>query len=264
MYDIVILWKVGAYESLVVYGSPSYEPYPDLTQEDFEYKGGRDKQRNFHGKGSIEFDEDGSSLTGVWEHGVKHGLFKIETNRNGVCYVEADYKDNKMNGRVTIRFNDDTWLEGFAKDGVLHGFCRKFDVKNRLFWVGMYRNGQPWGTCWKIIRGGGCVVGRVDEDGRLSGTSISYLYPDFKTAFVGTFKDGVMQYARAATLTGITSEGSIKVPVLSEPLGRLYSRELSTCDFVTDSPTLPDPYELVMVEARKSNVMGADDGLFAR
>ena len=63
---------------------------------------------------------------------------------------------------------------------------------------------------------------------------------------------------------GHNVEGSIKVPVLSEPTGRLYSREVSTYDFVTDSPTLPDPYESVMVEARKSNVPGADDGLFAR
>ena len=255
--------KVGSYESLVVYGSHSYEPYPDLLDEDFEYKGGRDRQRKFHGKGSIEF-EDGSFLTGVWEHGVKHGLFKIETNRNEVCYIEADYKDNKMNGRVTIRFLDETWLEGFAKEGVLHGFCRRFDAKNRLIWVGMYRNGLPWGSCWNIIRGGGCVVGRVDEDGKLSGTNIAYLYPDFKTAFVGTFREGVLQYARAATLTGISNEGAIKVPLLSEPLGRLYSREVSTYDFVTESPTLPDPYEATMVEARKSNVMGADDGLFAR
>ena len=167
----------------MVYGSPSYEPYPDLREEQFEYKGGRDRQRKFHGKGSVEFDNDGSSMTGVWEHGIKQGLFKIETNRNGVCYLEADYKDNKMNGRLTIRFNDDTWLEGFAKDGVLHGFCRKFDVKNRLSWVGMYRNGVPWGTCWRIIRGGGCVVGRVDEDGKLSGNSVAYLYPDFRLLY---------------------------------------------------------------------------------
>ena len=107
--------KVGAYQSEVVYGSPSYEPYPDLDKEDIIYKGGRDRQRKFHGKGTVEFEEDGSFMSGVWEHGVKQGLFKIETNRKGVCYIEADYKDNKMNGKIFLRFNDDTWLDGFAK-----------------------------------------------------------------------------------------------------------------------------------------------------
>ena len=256
--------KVGPYQSEVVYGSPSYEPYPDLDKEEIIYKGGRDRQRKFHGKGTVEFEEDGSFMSGVWEHGIKQGLFKIETNRNDVCYIEADYKDNKMNGKVFLRFNDDTWLDGFAKDGVLHGFSRKFDAKNRLTWVGMYRNGVPFGSCWKIIRGGGCVIGKVDEDGKMSGTEIAYLFPDFRTAFVGTFKDGVMVFARACSLKGVSSEGSIKVPILTEPEGRLYAREVSTHEFVTKSPTLPDPYELSTVEVRKSNVFGANDGLFAR
>jgi len=256
--------KVGAYQSEVVYGSPSYEPYPDLGKEDIVYKGGRDRQRKYHGKGTVEFEQDGSFMSGVWEHGVKQGLFKIETNRKGVCYIEADYKNNKMNGKVLIRFMDDTWLDGFAKDGVLHGFCRKFDVKNRLTWVGMYRNGVPFGSCWKIIRGGGCVVGKVDEDGNLSGTDISYLFPDFRTAFTGTFKNGELVFARCSRLTGASCEGCIHVPQLSEPEGRLYSREISTHEFVTHSPTLPDPYESTMVQVKKSNVPGANDGLFAR
>ncbi len=256
--------KVGAYQSEVVYGSPSHEPYPDLSKEDIIYKGGRDKQRKFHGKGTVEFEDDGSFMSGVWEHGIKQGLFKIETNRNGVCYLEADYKNNKMNGKVLIRFMDDTWLDGFAKDGVLHGFCRKFDVKNRLTWVGMYRNGLPFGTCWKIIRGGGCVVGKVDEDGNLSGNDIIYLFPDFRTGFVGSFKDGVLVYARAASLSGTNTEGSIRVPVMTEPEGRMYAREISTHEAVTASPTLPDPYESTMIQVKKSRVMGANDGLFAR
>merc|ERR1712107_635069 len=69
--------KVGPYQSEVVYGSPSYEPYPDLDKEEIIYKGGRDRQRKFHGKGTVEFEEDGSFMSGVWEHGIKQGLFKI-------------------------------------------------------------------------------------------------------------------------------------------------------------------------------------------
>ena len=50
-------------------------------------------------KGSAEFDEDGSFLTGVWEHGVKQGQFKIETTRNGVCFIDAEYRNNKVKHR---------------------------------------------------------------------------------------------------------------------------------------------------------------------
>jgi len=257
--------KVGVYQSDVIYGSPSYEPYPDMKNEEFSFKGGRDRERRFHGRGTVEFDEDGSYMTGMWEHDIRHGVFKIETSRNGVCFIESEYSDNKMNGKTTIRFLDDTWLDGFTKVGVLHGFCRHFDGKNRLTYIGMYRNGKPCGTWWKIIRGGGCVVGRVDEDGKLSGSNIAYLYPDFKTALIGTFKDAVMMFSQVAQLNGITTEiSSIKVPQFTEPDGRLYQRELSTHEFVTASPTLADPYETVVVQVKKSNVVGADDGIFAK
>jgi len=256
--------KVGVYQSDVIYRSPSYEPYPDMQKEAFTFKGGRDRERKFHGRGTVEFD-DGSYMSGMWEHGLRQGLFKIETNKNGVCFIDGAYSDNKMNGKVTIKFMDDTWLEGFAKDGVLHGFCRHFDGKNRLTFVGMYRNGKPFGTWWKIIRGGGCVVGRVDEDGKLTGMKFAYLYPDFKTALVGSFKEGVMVFGQVSQLTGHKTENScIKVPEFTEPDGRLYQREISTFDFVTSSPTLPDPYESVMVEVKKSKVEGANDGIFAR
>ena len=52
--------------------------------------------------------------------------------------------------QVVVKFQDDTWLEGFFKDGILHGFCRYFDPKGRLTFVGMHRNGKPFGTCWKV------------------------------------------------------------------------------------------------------------------
>ena len=257
--------KVGVYQSEVIYGSPSYEPYPDMKKEKFSFKGGRDRERRFHGRGTVEFDDDGSYMTGMWQHDVRHGNFKIETSRNGVCFIDSEYCDNKMNGKTTIKFLNETWLEGFTKDGVLHGFSRHFDGKNRLTYIGMYRNGKPFGTWWKIIRGGGCVVGRVDEDGKLTGTTIAYLYPDFKSALIGTFKDGEMVFSQAAQLTGYTTENScIKRPVFTEPDGRLYPREISTHEFVTSSPTLADPYESVTVEVKQSNVEGAHDGIFAR
>ena len=37
------------------------------------------------------------------------------------------------------------------------------------------------GVWWRVVRGGGCVVGGVEEDtGELSGPDIVYLYPDFR------------------------------------------------------------------------------------
>jgi len=283
--------KVGVHQSDTLYGAPSYEPIPDIKfEKDYSYSGGRDKNRLFHGKGVVEFS-DGGYMEGTWEHGNRQGQCRIEKNSNGVAFVDGNYQDNKMNGKVVVKFQDDTWLEGFFKDGILHGFCRYFDSKGRLTFVGMHRNGKPFGTCWKviyygvqkgmidnsrlcnkgltnretIIRGGGVVVGRVDEEGRLSGNKIAYVYPDFKTALVGTFKEGELVSAQEAELTGsLMDYGCIQVPIFSEPKGGSFTREISTFDFVTSTPMLRDPYESRTVEVRPSRVPGAEDGLFSR
>ena len=105
-------------------------------------------------------------------------------------------------------------------EGVLHGFGRYFDEKGRLKEVANHRNGMKWGTCWKIIRGGGCVVGRVNKDGDLSGHRIAYLYPDFKTALMGSFVEGVMETARETELKNVIDDSGIKVPIFAEPEGK--------------------------------------------
>ena len=258
--------QVGILDEEMTFDGPGYEPYPDMKMEKYVYDGGRDRENRFHGSGSILFDDDdGSTMTGTWEHGIREGLFKIVTNRNGVRYIEGDYVNDSMNGKLMIIFHDDTWMEGFFKDGILHGFCRYFDAKNRLTFVGMHREGKPVGTCWRIVGGGGCVVGRVDCDGKLSGPDIAYIYPDYKTALVGVFHNGEMVTAQHCSVSNVSTEnGTIKVAEFSEPTGSVFKREFSSHDFVTLSPTLKDPYETNTIQVKKSSVPGASEGTFAR
>ena len=90
--------------------------------ERFSYKGGKDERKQLHGNGSLEFAHDGSMMSGKWEHGRREGYFNIETKRNGIISIEGEYSNDKMNGKVKIKFKDNTWLEGFFKDAVIHGF----------------------------------------------------------------------------------------------------------------------------------------------
>ena len=211
----------------------------------------------------MEFGE-GGYIMGRWNHGMRDGHCTVETFRNSLSCITGEYRDDKLNGKAKIQFDDDSSLIGYFKDGVLHGFCRYFDKKGRLTFFGMHRNGKAFGTCWRVIRGGGCVVGRVDEEGKLSGINLAYLYPDFKTAFVGTFKDGVMDFSQVTALTGVTEENGIKVPHFAEPDGRLYRREISSVEVLSTTPTLIDPYETEMVMVKPSTVVGADEGLFSK
>ena len=71
------------------------------------------------------------------------------------------------------------------------------------------------------------MVGRVDRTGQLTGNRIAYIYPDFMTALVGTFTDGVMESGQEAAITGtVEDEAGIKVPIFSKPEGHFHDRQL--------------------------------------
>jgi len=155
-------------------------------------------------------------------------------------------------------------MDGYFCRNVAHGFVRHFDEKGRLTWIGTYKNGRPFGVCWKIIRGGGAVVGRVNAKGQISGMRIAYIYPDFRTAYIGQFEDGILESAKATILKTVVDQNGIKIPIFDEPDGPSFNREVSNFDFVTNSPQLADPYESRIVKVSKSQVEGANEGLFAR
>ena len=82
---------------------------------------------------------------------------------------------------------------------------------------------------------------------------IAYIYPDFKTALLGTFKEGELVSAQEVEVTETMMDYScIQVPILSDPKGGTFTREISTSDFITTAPLLRDPYESRMVEVRQS------------
>ena len=241
--------------------SPSIEPYPDLDDEEFDYNGGK-IGGEYHGKAVLEFS-NGDVMTGTFRDGLRHGPFRISTNRNGIVGIYGHYVDDELHGKAKIVYENGDWLEGYFKEGVMHGFGRYFDRQGRLKCVANHKNGVKFGICWQIIRGGGCLVGRADSQGRFTGLRIAYLYPDFQTALVGHFENGVMKAAQVATLKTTIEDLGVKVPIFTEPKGPFYKRELATFDLVTSEPLLPDPYESRMVKVATSKVPFANEGLFA-
>jgi len=253
--------KVGVLDDPVDPESPSWEPFPDLDDEEFEYTGGKIKGE-YNGKATLEFS-NGDAATGTFRDGLRHGDFRVSCSRNGVTAIYGKYVDDELEGKAKIMFDGGDWFEGYFKEGIVHGFGRYFDNRGRLKCVANHKNGLKFGVFWQIIRGGGCVVGRADDRGQMSGIRIAYIYPDFRTALVGHFEDGLMKAAQVASLKTIIDDGGIKVPIFTEPRGPYYKRELATYDHVTSDPLLTDPYECRMVKVAPSKVPGSGEGLFA-
>lgn len=243
--------------------SPSLEPYPNLWKEKHTYKGYKDELGRPKGRAVVEM-ENGDIVSGLFHEGLRHGECRTETSRLNLSHMVGNYVKDQLHGKAKLYFNDGNWLEGFFCRGILHGFVRNFDEKGRLKSIANYKNGVPNGFAWRVIRGGGVIVGRVDSKGCLTGHRIAYLYPDFKTAFVGTFVDGCLEEAQAAKLRSVVDDRGIKIPYFTEPYGPTYKRDVSNFDHVTNDPLLPDPYESSMVNIKVSKVEGAHDGLFVQ
>ena len=97
--------------------------------------------------------------------------------------------------------------------------------------AGHHRDGRLVGTAWRIVRGGGAVVGEVDKEGQLTGPGLAYLYPDyrlhttdcesyflsivFSTALRGSFERGVLVSGSECRVAGVREdEAGVLVPEL--------------------------------------------------
>jgi len=263
--------KVGVDPSPVNRLSQSHEVYStsEVTQaggDTVQLTGTVRNNGKLHGTGEIRF-QNGDTIRGEFEDGKRSGYCEtiLQESRHQVISIRGEYRNDMLEGKARIYFKNRSWLEGYFKYGIQHGFARLFDKKGRLQFIGNYQNGVPVGVCWRVIRGGGCVVGRVDRKGQLTGYRIAYIYPDFRTVLVGQFNNAVMQSAQQATIESIIDDDSgIKIPVFSRPSGHTHIRQIGTFDHICSDPLERDPYESRYIDTQVSAIQGAAEGIFAQ
>ena len=47
------------------------------------------------------------------------------------------------------------------------------------------------------------MTGRVDETGSLTGSEVVFVYPDWRTCYLGPARDGVLTQARRSTVASV-------------------------------------------------------------
>ena len=207
------------------------------------------------------------TITGTFKDGSRHGHCEILFREGKVELISGEYRAGKLEGKVSVKFRDKTLLIGYFKAGVLHGFGRYFDCSGRLKFLGDHSNGVARGVCWEIVEGGGCVVGPVDSQGRHTGPDIMYLYPDFRTGYKGTFREGQFLSGQEAHLVDcFTDSAGVLVPVLRSRPGDIpHTRRVGMFGTIQEPEMrLRDPYETRHVYVAQSGVEGGQEGLFAR
>lgn len=82
--------KIGVSEEPLDPTSPSLEPYPNLWQEKYTYKGYKDELGRLKGKAFVEL-ENGDTISGSFHEGLRHGECRIETGKNGLNFLVGNY-----------------------------------------------------------------------------------------------------------------------------------------------------------------------------
>ena len=98
-----------------------------------------------------------------------------------------------------------------------------------------------------------------------SGSDLVYIYPDFKTAFRGSFDDkGRMIETKQVDIIGerIQEFGGIAELQFSKPFGPIFKGDVSTSTRLSFEPMLRDPYESKMVSVKTSSLPKAGEGVF--
>ena len=236
----------------------------------FTYKGDKDFFGRPHGKGVVTF-ENGDRFNGEFRSEVGRegrGTLKINTENNndhGFLYIDGVYSKDMLEGAAKIEYVNGDLLYAHFQRGVLHGLSKLFDKEKRLKRVAWYSNGRLIGTVWLFLVGGACITGEADPiTGHLVGENIAYLYPDRKTALIGTYVKERFMFAQAAFIQTVAVRNEIGQVKFTQPRGPIYEFDPGTETRISAEPLLPDPYETQYCYVKTSRIKGAHDGLFAK
>ena len=243
----------------------SMDPYADFSgvtqyQYMFNWDGRKDPKGRVSGSGTVKF-HNGDEISAFFRQGLREGKGSVCTTDVSII---GEFKSNQLCGLAKV-VRDKYSTEGYLINGRFHGLIRRHDSEKNLKAFGKYCNGKAIGIWWKMLEGGGVLVGNVNRHEKFSGNETIFLYPDLITCFVGWFEDEKMVNAKIGNVTGFTIEDGIMVldveyQTQKHGFGQESLKYESLCSF----PTERDPYEAKTVECKSSLVVGAGQGVFVK
>ena len=215
--------------------------------------------------GSIYF-EDRSVFNGIFKEDLSYRHGKLFENANSDRGTKGTWVEGLLEGLTQTDNEYGGYELAFYKSGLQHGIVVEFGpIRSKNFMkCCFYQNGEPYGLCFKVMVGGGFMVGRMFED-TISDNQAAIVFPSHKAAMIGVVVEDAFVRGKEVEVVGVRLENGIPVPVLSKPKSSIiYKRDVSDSKNISKWPYLKDPWEHIRVEARASNVSGAGEGLFTK
>ena len=225
------------------------------------YEGARDEEGIPNGRGTLKLIEAGVRFEGRFYSGEKYGrgcfYFPDGSSLAGV------FKSDALEGRGVYNYADGRCMVAEYKDGELNGPFTEYDEGGNVLARGFHEENRRVDHLQVFDEYGGLIWGEVDQDERLTGNGIAYIYPDHKHALVGSFVDGVLKKAKWGFLKNSINDGQPEI-VLDYKNTEMLEHDESTCNCISRFPLVPDLYEQERVYVAMSGIPSAGEGLFAR
>jgi len=228
----------------------------------------KDNAGKFLGEGIMLY-ENKDTFQGVFNGGIMNRTGKLTRTEMNGTKIEGTWVNGLLSGEIRETLPNTGWIEGYYKDGVPHGYYREFGARYHsvhiLRSMGRYYRGVLRGWHWQgHYDFSGFTVGKVDDEGKLTGDDIAYIYPDFKMAIRGKFVDGILVEGHQCDVIGSYMDNGIMVPVFGEPSGPAFEYEQPSIRCIALHPLLRDPWEDKKVYVSDSMLPQGGEGLFAK
>lgn len=244
----------------------SYEYDQEDEEVVREYIGGLDSAGRFHGRATVQY-ESGDTFRGRFGHGARDGRGTMEFDDGST--QSGRYSDGELDGTAVYSFPSGESIVAQYVRGLMQGPFEERDADGSVTCSGTMQDGARTGWIEFFYADGGSLRGTVDDHGAVTGESFTYLYPD-GSGLCGRWKDGEMAEAVFRTAEEIATLPTHDVAQKSSKKRRTdVSRPLlrydpGTAERISSDPLLRDHYEAQRVEAKRSQIPGANEGLFAR
>jgi len=232
------------------------------------HAGNKEADGTIQGEGKLIY-ENKDVFNGEFKGSILDRVGILARAEENSSRLEGEWVNGLLNGEVKDHGFNQSWTEGYYRDGVPHGFFREFGPRSNLKHIlrrfGRHYRGVLRGWFWQgHYDNSGWTVGRVDDKGELTGDDIAYIYPDMKNAIKGKFHNCGLVEGHMCELIGCYEENDVFIPVFSQPSGQTYEYEEPSIRNIANNPLLREPWEAERSEVKESLLPQGGEGLFAK
>ena len=200
----------------------------------------------------------------VWPHCTGFTSWPHTHSTTPLHTMEGRWQEGVCQGLHTFRYCNGVTYRAVFEAGVAQGLAVGH-FKDCVVWVGKYVDGECTGSFCSIEPEGGSLLTGDCIDREMTGSDLTYLYPDMETGLRGSWQGGDMLSSRQVLVNSVWVEDDTIRIKCSAGFGPEFTFAPSGADtFGCSDPMQKDPYECKYIKVEESEMEGGGEGVYAK